>query len=436
MSWAETSYRQNEIDPGSKPDAFVGLMSEINVFGRYDYISYETSQEFYRNASKVFINSTAFTQMHGKEIEKKMTKTNFLSRLGEFVFGGPIDANESDECCSHNDYGHWASDDEDNMSDYMPDGIFPRMDLYEPAFDPFGYHANDQRDYQAYKAYQEFQLNGGKEEGEIKESHIHYSFLGFWIRKIMDMSTKKDDMLSPALSRIGEVAPQIPSADFHSLWIPLLKEMAPKMSRIILERSKDPNTQLWRKNIYALVKAYLDICVGQWPRRPSLAQGGVGCGCADCKGLNVFLADASLKIGHFSASIQRCKHLIDELFKGGADVYAERKNIEGAPEEQKLTVVKSRTKMRTRARIAWKERRDEAAKQLGSFEQKHLAAVMGPEWMTLFSMAHLGGPSLSDMDMRKALRIKTEKRNIPRAPPYMEPSTIAMFFGGGSAMTL
>lgn len=304
-------------------------MSEIDLFGRYDYISYEKSQELYRNASKVFITSAAFTEMRGIEKDES-TGTNFLNRLGEFVFGEPIYANGSDDSSSDNDddYAQWVSndevsDDEGYMYDYMP----PHMDLDEedhafdldgdePAFDldeddpedqsypgaghpdlgQFGYHGHNR---QEYRAYQEYQLKAGRDEAEVEESHIYHTALSFWIQKVMAMSTKGNDIFSLALSKLGEVAPQIRRADFHTLWIPVLRGMAPKMATLILEKSKDPNTLLWRKNIYTLVKAYLDIYVGQWPRDPSLAQGGVGCGCADCKGLNVFLADASLKVGHF-----------------------------------------------------------------------------------------------------------------------------------------
>ncbi|KAL6906726.1 hypothetical protein GGI43DRAFT_238299 [Trichoderma evansii] len=456
---------QNEIDPGSKPDAFLGFMSEIDLFGRYDYISYEKSQELYRKASKVFITSAAFTEMRG--IEKvERTGTNFINRLGEFVFGESIHADESDD---DDDYAQWVSedevsDDEGYTYDYFMD---PHMDLDEhdhafnpgdepgfedelgfeledepdsdpeddmypgighPDLDQFGYYVHNNPE---YRAYQEYQLRGNKEEAEADERHIYHTALSFWIQKVMAMNTKYNDIFSLALSKMGEVAPQIRSADFHTLWIPVLRGMAPKMANLILEKSKDPNTLLWRKNIYILIKAYLDTYVGQWPRDPSLAQGGVGCGCADCKGLNVFLADASLKVGHFFANKRRCQHLIDELYTGKADVYAERKDIEGRPKEFKLIVMKSRTKTLMRTRIAWKERRDEASKQLGTFEQKHLAALLGPEWMTLFSMAHLGGPSLSDMDMRKALRMKTERTRILEEPHFMDPSAIAMFFGGG-----
>ncbi|GFP56404.1 hypothetical protein TASIC1_0006057400 [Trichoderma asperellum] len=381
----------SQIDPGNKPDAFVGFMSEIDLFGRYDYISLYTD----------------------------------ACRLGEFVFGEPMDANESDDGGSHDDFA-WPSDDDDYMFD-------PHMDLDEPDFDPFGYHAHNR---QAYQEYQQYASLGGKAATEVEETHIHYTALSFWIQKLMDISTKNDDIFTLALSKMGEVAPQISIADFHSLWIPVLKGMAPKMTRLILEKSKDPNTLLWRKNNYTLIKAYLDTYVGQWPRRPSLVQDGVDCGCADCKGLSVFLADASLKVGHFSANKWRCKHLIEELCAANADVYTERINFEGSPKKQKLTVTKSRTKMLSRYRQAWRERRDEASKHLGSFEQKHLAALLGPKWMTLFSMAHLGGPSLSDKDMRKALRMKTARTSTPKAPPFLEPSTIAMFFGGLPAMSM
>lgn len=428
----------NEIDPGSQPDALLGFISEIDRFGRYDYISYEKSQELYRKASRALITSAAFAQMHGLEKEES-SGADFLSRLGDFVFGGSGPKNPIEPYDGGSDDEHimLSSDDEDYTSGYMPAGIDPGMDLDEPDFDPFGYHSHNHHDYQAYKAYQEFELNGGKPETEVVESQVQPATLGLWMQQVMEISTKHDDIFSLALSKMGEVAPQISSADFRTLWIPALKGIAPKMARLGLERSKDPNTLLWRKNMYTLFKAYLDSCVGPWPRQSNLAlvHQGIGCGCADCKGLDVFLADASLKVGHFTASVQQTKHIGTRIITGDADVSVEGKNIEGISKKRRLTVTKSRLKMLSRARTAWRERRDEASKQLGSFEQKPLAAMLGPEWMTLFSMAHLGGPSLSDLDMRTALRMKTERENIPREPAYMDPSTIAMFFGGGFPTT-
>ncbi|KAK1246969.1 hypothetical protein MKX08_000771 [Trichoderma sp. CBMAI-0020] len=439
----------DEIDPGSKPDAFLGFINEIDLFGRYDYISYEKSRELYRKASRDFITSTAFAQMHGKEKEER-NEADFFSRFGDFVFGGPGPKNPMEHGESGSDEeiaDEMMMDSEDDLDDYMPgarnympDGLDSNMDLDEPEIDPFGYeahsHNHNHRDYKAYKAYQEFELNGGKPETEIVECQIQSATLGLWLQQVMNTSSRYDDILSLALSKMGEVAPQIPSVDFHTLWFPVLRAIAPKLGRLSLERAKDPNTLLWRKNIYILVKAYLDNFVGKWPRRPRLAQKGVGCDCADCKGLNVFLADASLKTGHFTASKKRCTHIVRITFKEDTDIYTERKKVKGKPHKEKLVLTKSRKKMLARARTAWKERRDEATKQLGTFEQKHLAALLGPEWMTLFSMAHLDGPSLSDMDMRKALRLKTERENIPREPAYMDPSTIAMFFGNLPSMSV
>ncbi|KAM0471814.1 hypothetical protein ACHAPX_009207 [Trichoderma viride] len=438
----------NEIDPGSKPDAYLGFINEIDLFGRYDWISYEQSRELYRKASRAFITSTAFAQMHGKGKDDS-NRADFLSR---FVLGGtgPEDPMEHDESGSDEEIADELMDsDHDLLEDYMPgarnympDEIDSDMDLDEAGMDPFGYeahshnHNHNHPDYKAYKAYQEFELNGGKPETEVVENQVQSATLGLWLQQVMNTSTKYDDILSLALSKIGEVAPQIPSADFHTLWLPVLRAISPKLGRLSLERAKDPNTLLWRKSIYALVKAYLDNHVGKWPRRPKLAQKGVECDCADCKGLNVFLADVSLKTGHFIASKKRTTHIVRATSKEDTDIYTERKKVEGKPHKEELILTKSRKKMLATARMAWRERRDEAAKQLGTFEQKHLAAMLGPEWMTLFSMAHLGGPSLSDMDMRRALRLKTERENIPREPAYMDPSTIAMFFGGLPSMSM
>ncbi|PNP38267.1 hypothetical protein TGAMA5MH_09840 [Trichoderma gamsii] len=436
----------NEIDPGSKPDAYLGFINEIDLFGRYDWISYEQSRELYCEASRAFITSTAFAQIHGKEKDDS-NEADFLSR---FVFGGSGAENpmEHDESDSDDEIADEMMDsDNDFLEDYMPgarnympDGIDSDMDLDEPGLDPWGYeahsHNHNHRDYKAYKAYQEFELNGGKPETEVVESQVQSATLGLWLQQVMNTSTKYDDILSLALSKIGEVAPQISSADFHTLWFPVLRAISPKLGRLSLERAKDPNTLLWRKSIYTLVKAYLDNHVGKWPRRPKLAQKGVECDCADCKGLNVFLADVSVKTGHFLASKKRTTHLVRVTSKEDTDIYTERKKVEGNPQKEELVLTKSRKKMLATARMAWRERRDEATKQLGTFEQKHLAAMLGPEWMTLFSMAHLGGPTLSDLDMRRALRLKTERENIPRGPAYMDPSTIAMFFGGLPSMSM
>ncbi|KAL7922742.1 hypothetical protein ACQKWADRAFT_326660 [Trichoderma austrokoningii] len=439
---AVISQVENKIDPGSKPDAYLGFISEIDIIGRYDWISYEKSRELYRKASRTFITSAAFAQMHGEEPEVN-PQADFFSRLGDFVFGGAGSRNPMEQFEGGTDNEAMVDSDheeEEDFMEYMQDGIDSDMDVDEPdlglgdpnVMDPFGLgvHRHVHNDYKAYREYQEFELNGGRPETEVVESNMHSATLGLWLQQVMRISTRYDDIFSLALARMGEVAPQIPSADFHMLWLPALKGLATKMGRLCLERSKDPNTVLWRKNVYALIKAYLDTYVGQWPRRPGLAQKGVECDCADCKGLNVFLADPTLKTGYLVASKKRCLHVIKVINAGDADVYTECKEIEGQPEEEKLIVTKSRTKMLSRARTAWKERRDEAIKQLGAFDQVNLAALLGPEWMTLFSMVHLGGPSLSDMDMRLALRMKTRRQNVPREPVYIDGSTITMFFGG------
>lgn len=386
--------------------------------------------------------------MHGK-VKEESDDTGLLS---QFVFGGTARVNVNlmgglgglghDEGGSDDDEiaDEMMDSDHDFLDDYMPgarnyipDEIDSDMDLDEPGLDPFGYQSHslgyNRRDYKAYKAYQEFELNRGKPETEVVESHVESATLSHWLQQVISLSTKHDDILSLALAKMGEVAPHIPVTDFHLLWFPVLRTVAPKMGRLSLERAKDPNALLWRKNIYALVKSYLDKHVGMWPRRPKLAQKGVECDCADCKGLNVFLADASLKTGHFIASKKRTTHIVRVTFKEDTDIYTVRKKVEGKPHKEELVLTKSRKKMLARARKAWKQRRDEASKQLGAFEQKHIAAMLGPEWMTLFSMAHLG-PSLSDLDMRKALRLKTDRMNIPREPTYLDPSTVAMFFGG------
>lgn len=476
-------------------------MSQIHLFGRHDWISSEKAKELYREASRTFITSEAFEQMRGQEKDGRTPAeffgrlgvyvldapgprnrmAQFRAPMGPFgnpmgQFGNPMGQFRDPMGQFRDPIGQFrnpmgqfgdadyeamaAVDIEDFMEympdgDYMPDGIDsdmyildepdldsdePGSDLDEPSvMNQFGlgvrgYHSHHHR---AYRAYQGSEVNGGRPETEVVENQVQPAALGHWLQQIMKTSTKYDDTFSLALSKMGEVAPQILGADFHNLWFPALKGIAPNMMRLCLERFKDPNTVLWRKNVYTLFKAYLDTYVGQWPRRPGLAQKGVECDCADCKGLNVFLADPSLKTGHFVASKKRCLHLVKVTNAGGADVYTECKEIEGQSKEEKLIVTKSRTKMLSRARTAWKERRGEATKQLGIFEQKHLAALLGPEWMTLFSMVQLGGPCLSDMDMRLALKLKTRRENPRREPARVDGSTsITMFFGGRPGMSM
>jgi hypothetical protein len=349
-------------------------MSGIDNFGRCHYMSREKSEELGRKACRTFITSAAFRQMHGKEKDVS-NETNFVSQLGDLVFGKSVPNNTREHNESGSYYGDFMTDfnhdyldmDVQRAQEDIPDEIDSDMDLDEPDSDPFGYHVHHHNydDYKAYKAYQEYELNGGKPETEVVENQVQSTTLGSWLDQAFDSSTKDDDIFSLALDKIVEVAPQIPGADLHTLWLPALRQMAHRVAGRIFERAKDPTMLLWRQNVSALIKAYLNNYVGKWPQRPRLVQRGVECGCADCKGLNIFLADASLKTGRFIASKKRCNHLVKITSRGDVDVYAARKKIKGNSREHKLLVTKSRSKMLTRALKAWRERRDEATKQLG-----------------------------------------------------------------------
>ncbi|KAH6604787.1 hypothetical protein Trco_006494 [Trichoderma cornu-damae] len=112
-------------------------------------------------------------------------------------------------------------------------------------------------------------------------------------------------------------------------------ELAGEMTRVVGDEPRSRNSPRYRELFSALVNAYLKNYVGRWPRRASLVRPGVGC-------------------------LRRCEHLVHEM-EAASVGYIHALKVTGSSAE--LTVTKTR-RLSAEARRAWRERQEEASKQL------------------------------------------------------------------------
>lgn len=371
------------MDPGSHPAAFLTFINKIGHCGRQKYLYEEAAVEFYRSAAKVFIASTAFVQMCGWD-------------------------------CNHDTETFIGDDDSVEMMTIADVDDF--FDDLRPAYVGFWNQSRNHvygvgRTNPRGRFHPEPKPDPGT-EGRV----IHMRCLSTFVSQTILLSTKDDNLFEQFVTRLADLAPQIPSAQFVGLWLPLLEQFCTVMSATITDRPRDRRVPLYKKFASVIINAYINTVVGPCPKRPGLVRSGVDCSCPDCKGLNAFLANGSLKLGRFKADLRRCNHLQDQVSRGLMDIRCKIRHDDIEP--RKTLLVAKTTTQTVQARIAWKERRYRAAQRIAGFGQDRLAALLGPDWMTTLSMSHLGGVGLNDLEMRTLLMWKAQRETHSRLAQY------------------
>ncbi|RFU75574.1 2og-feii oxygenase superfamily [Trichoderma arundinaceum] len=357
------SQAKNKIDPESQPAAFLGFLNQLGIYGRYQYLPRARMTSFYLDAAKCLIASKAFLRMR--------------------VYSGS---------CYDNDY---TSDEDNVMNDSQ---------------DTDSWHSDNNSDLYFERRCSAHREGHDESDGPsfrnlLKEKHIRWRDFRDFVSEIIALSSKEDNIFELFVSKLVDIAPKILCPEFESIWLPLLHTFAPNMASTITRRPKHYRSPLYRTFFSTILHAYLNAYVGQFPQRSSFARSGVGCSCPDCKGLNVFLGNRSLKVGRFTADQLRCRHLVERMSAAHIDVDSK---IRTTGTGQTLVVTKTQSHVIHRRRL-WKNRRQRAAKWMAVFGREQLAVLLGPEWMTFYSMAHLGGDGLSHKEMMEFLEIPDER---------------------------
>ncbi|KAL7786233.1 hypothetical protein V8C37DRAFT_419593 [Trichoderma ceciliae] len=369
---------KEKIDPGRQPAAFLGFINKVYNYGRHNYVPEEKSLSFYRDAANAFIASTAFVQMRGTD---------------------------GHQCRIESDC---TSDEEDDISYIQEDDYWEGVGYHHLMvhYHRPGDDDDDKMSYGCYKSSdgEEQSLERGA-PAELEQRGVHYKSFCTLLNETIIWSDEKETIFEKLVSRVVDIAPQIRRPEFHTLWLPALNYFAKVMTIIIREKPQDYRSPLFMKFFSAIINAYLDNCVGRYPKRPSLSRRGVSCSCPDCKGLNVFLDNRLLKFGRFKADKDRCQHLVMEMAVARIDFDSKIQEVDSS---HTLIVTKTQKHL-AHKRGLWKRRRQIASKKLAKFGQEKLAALLGHEWMTFFSMTHLGGVGYNDLEIRTLLKMKRER---------------------------
>lgn len=254
----------------------------------------------------------------------------------------------------------------------------------------------------------------------IEEKRIHYRSLYCFFEQLLRPMEDYAQVLESLISKVVNTVPHIPHTEFDTLWIPFAKEFIPYL-HIIRQVVDTARESLVSGLLSAILKAYVKTWVGQYPKRPSLVREGVHCSCPDCKGLNVFLANPSLRAGRFKADQTRVQHILDEMTRANVDFKSDM--VEDA-DSVSLTVIKT-MRLFKQTRRQWAYRRYHATREVAKFGQTGLEFIFGTEWMSFMSMGHLGGVGFDNLEIRTLLRMKTE-----RAHNFIPEKSPGMFFRG------
>lgn len=212
--------------------------------------------------------------------------------------------------------------------------------------------------------------------------HISPSLLAECFTRCIQVSW--DDLARRLCLRIIADISQVPSDEFHFLWIPLVRELISALDAANVPLS----TPRYREVARAILETYLEKQVGMEPSGASdySGQGPVGCSCNDCVVLNAFLASGQ-RTWEFTAAERRRRHIETMLMylKHACSCNTAR------PRGRTHTLIVSKS-VDTGAEVKkkWNNQYAQAWDQFSKFDQDRLKVLLGEEnYEKITSMQHL-----------------------------------------------
>ncbi|PNP59466.1 hypothetical protein THARTR1_00956 [Trichoderma harzianum] len=406
--FAILSLIKDKIGLERQPAAILGLIHKVDYYGKSGYLPKEEALQFSRGVAISLIASTDFAQWRGiadghyfkRDEENAKSYVDYFddedSDLEDWLHRGnsqPLLSNQKrlEQRWQKAQHEGYLRDDYDEHEYRYADSY--RNCLYIDK-GPLK-RSKDQLDENRYKELYGISQSFTFSRPGTEEKGIHYRSLYCFFEQLLRPIEQFDEVLELLVSKVVNTAPHIPHTEFDTLWIPLTKEFIPCV-HIFGELVDTARKSLMSGLLSAILKAYVNTWVGQYPKRPSLVREGVQCSCPDCKGLNVFLADPSLRAGKFKADGTRAQHIIDGMTRANVDFKSDM--MEDA-DSVTLTVIKT-TRLFAQSLRQWAYRRYHASREVAKFGQTGLEFIFGTEWMSFMSMAHLGGVGFDNLEIR------------------------------------
>ncbi|KAL7914651.1 hypothetical protein GGI35DRAFT_434909 [Trichoderma velutinum] len=417
-----------------QPAAILGFVHKVDHYGDAGYLPQEEALQFSQDVTKTLITSTDFAQWRGtadgyyfkRDEDNAMSYVDYYydedSDLDDLFYRGAFESGLSKQ---KRDEKRWQeAKHEGYLHDEYDDHEYPYADSYRNCLyidkDPLRKHSKDRLEENRYEDLYGISQSSTFSPPGIEEKGVHYRSFYCLFEQLLRPIEQLDEALELLVSTVVNAAPHIPHTEFDTLWIPLAKEFIPYVN-IFGELIDTFRESLVAGLLSAILKAYVKTWVGQYPKRPSLVREGVHCSCPDCKGLNIFLADPSLRAGRFKADRTRVQHILDEMTRANVDFKSDM--VEDA-DFITLTVTKT-MRLFAQALRQWGNRRYHASKEVAKFGLAGLEFIFGTEWMSFLSMAHLGGVGFDNLEVRTLLRMKTGL-----SKDFIKARSANMFFRG------
>lgn len=402
---------KDKIGLERQPAAILGFIHKVHYYGKSGYLPQEEALQLTQDVAKSLIISADFIQWRGiadgyyfkkdEDLDTSFVHYNYDEdvdldeRFHPRIFTPRISLQEMDEKRRlEAEHEYYLQDDYDDHEYLYADSY--RNCVYIDK-DPLKRFKDSLDENPHEHLYGRSQPSTSSPPG-IEEKGVHYrSFYCFFEQLLLRPIEQFDEVLELLISKVVNTAPHIPHTEFDTLWIPLAKEVLVTRNSLV-DTSRE---SLVSGLLSAILKAYVNTWVGQYPKRPSLVREGVHCSCPDCKGLNVFLSDPSLRAGRFKADRTRVQHLLDVMTRANVDFKSDM--MEDA-DSVTLTVIKT-LRLFAHELWQWGNRRYYASKEVAKFGQIGLEFVFGTEWMSFMSMGHLGGVGFDNLEIRTLLRI-------------------------------
>ncbi|KAI1767563.1 hypothetical protein GGR53DRAFT_99628 [Hypoxylon sp. FL1150] len=204
------------------------------------------------------------------------------------------------------------------------------------------------------------------EQPQNTNSITYKSMLKF-ISTLVALNLKED--LKLFAEKVSRQANRIKGQEFHQLWIPFLQGLFLTFKL----RKMTPSAPHWTQIYQSLLEAYVLNYVREEPPKPSLPP-ACTFSCKDCFAVNVFLADPDESVGYFNMSEERRRHVQARILGARADCETTTEVTYRSPHT--LVVRKTTKRHGAGGRDAWLERRLQAGRQLGAFDQAMLRTVL------------------------------------------------------------
>ncbi|KAL6830594.1 hypothetical protein J3E69DRAFT_327282 [Trichoderma sp. SZMC 28015] len=431
--FAVLSLIKDKIGLGRQPAAILGFMHKVTYYGRARYLPQEEALKYSLDVAISLIASTDFAQWRGiaedyyfkRDEEHVMSYVDYFDDedidLEDWLHRGNSEPHLSDQDTrekrwqkiQHESYLHDDFDDHEyRYADSYRNCLYVDKGPLEKS--------KKTLDEKRYKELYGISKSSTCSHPGIEEKRIHYRSFYCFFEQLLRPTEQYEEVLGSLISKVVNTAPHIPHTEFDTLWIPLAKEFIPYL-HIIRQVVDTARESLVSGLLSAILKAYVKTWVGQYPKRPSLVREGVHCSCPDCKGLNVFLANPSLRAGRFKADQTRVQHILDEMTRAKVDF---KSDMAEDADSVTLTVIKT-MRLFTQTLRQWGYRRYHATREVAKFGQTGLEFIFGTEWMSFMSMGHLGGVGFDNLEIRTLLRMKTR-----RVQNFIPERSANMFFRG------